>query len=305
MKQSMLDAFGKHTSQKLQEVFSQRPFQIQEPEKAKIIFLGLDANFDKNLETDKELFQEFLDYLEDGVGYWNKHGFHTPMLSKLYKSRAGKSYHQKFEMLGLTSKDAQDICFLELLNVCTFGKMSDDDNEYKKLLNAESNKSHLNRISRLVKDQSKQIYICGTKVVECIEKFQLFDITAPNVFVGKHFSDWSRCSPEYLKHVGKSIRIFLDTGKYLSETVNETNKKVIPTVYSNHLVIKKEYETVYVIRDKSSTEGYYQFYTVEGHKALLAKIDGNKRKAPDMYAKIQLIIIKRSDDDKITEWTWK
>ena len=34
---------------KLQQVFSQRPFQIQEPKKTKIIFLGLDANLDKNI----------------------------------------------------------------------------------------------------------------------------------------------------------------------------------------------------------------------------------------------------------------
>ena len=303
MKQSMLDAFGKHTSQKLQEVFSQRPFQIQEPEKAKIIFLGLDANFDKDLDTDADMFQEFIDYLKDGVGYWKKKGIHTPMLLDSYKLD-GKPYHKRIQKMGLTSKYAQDICFLELLNVCTYGGKGKNNRLYEMFLESESNKSHLNRIRLLAEDKSKQIYICGKDVAEYIKKLRLFDITAPNVYMGNHFSARG-LSNEDLENIGKTVKIFLETGKYISEIVNETNKKVIDPVSSNHLVIKKEYETVYVIRDKSSTEGYYQFYTVEGHKALLAKIDGNKRKAPDMYAKIQLIIIKRSDDDKITEWTWK
>lgn len=45
-----MNGFGKNPSQRLQEAFSERPFQIQEPEKAKIIFLGLDANWDENIE---------------------------------------------------------------------------------------------------------------------------------------------------------------------------------------------------------------------------------------------------------------
>jgi hypothetical protein len=46
----IMNGFGKNPSQRLQEAFSERPFQIQEPEKAKIIFLGLDANWDENIE---------------------------------------------------------------------------------------------------------------------------------------------------------------------------------------------------------------------------------------------------------------
>ena len=50
----MSNNYGKHPSQKLQEVFSRRPFQLQEPEKAKFIILGLDANWDKDIEKDRK-----------------------------------------------------------------------------------------------------------------------------------------------------------------------------------------------------------------------------------------------------------
>jgi len=64
--------FGIHPIDgELQKAFSKRPFQIQEPKNAKIIFLSLDANWDKDIEIkQREYFKDTLDYLADGVKYW-------------------------------------------------------------------------------------------------------------------------------------------------------------------------------------------------------------------------------------------
>ena len=218
----MSDNYGKHPSQKLQEVFSRRPFQLQEPEKAKFIILGLDANYDKDLENGKEFFQEILEYFNDGVGYWQKKGFHTPMLNPAYKSKERQPYHRNFAKLGLTSSDAQDICFLELLNVCTYGKTKENIKLFKQFLKSEDNKAHLQRISDLAKDLNKQFYICGTTVAECIRNLKLFDLNAPNVFLGKHLS--YAISNEYLNCLGKEIRLFLETGKNIQLDYDNSRK---------------------------------------------------------------------------------
>ncbi len=140
-----MDKFGIHPSEKLQKLYIEKPYQIQEPEKAKIIFLGRDANWDINIET-HSMFSEFEEYLKDGVKYWQTHGYHTPMLKQKYKG-AGKRYHEKFSTIGFTKDNAKDICFLELLGIPTYGKSS-GSKEYEKMLLDDSNKNHLTRIKK-------------------------------------------------------------------------------------------------------------------------------------------------------------
>ena len=301
----MSDNYGKHPSQKLQEIFSQRPFQLQEPEKAKIIILGLDANWDKDLENDKELFQEILDSLKDGVGYWKKNGFHSPMLSKAYKSKEGKRYHQNFMLLGFTPNDAQDICLLDLLNICTYGKTNDDEEAFVNFLKSEDNKTHRQRISELTKDKTKQFYLCGKGVVKYINDLQLFDISAPNIFLGEHFSRRFFNIQDYLISLKEPIRAFLDTGKYIPKDYNKEfynqSQKDVKVIHEKPV---EPSETITVKRNPCCEEGYYQFNSVDNNQTFLAKIIGNKRKAPDMYVQIQLKIYQKTDN-KITSWSWE
>ena len=216
-----MNEFGKHPSEQLQAIFSERPFQIQEPEKARIIFLGLDANYAEDLEQDHKLFQEFLGYMKDGVHYWKTEGIHTPMLKDYYRG-GGKTYHRNFKKLGFTSDNAQDICFLELLNMCTFGNSTETSTGralFSRFLNSPDNRSHLQRIAKLANDESKQIYICGDgkKTKEIFGNLNLFD--ARNVFAGKHFSA-PNVSNKYLKAVGAALRNFLVNGEYVPKDLN-------------------------------------------------------------------------------------
>ena len=199
--------FGKHPSEEIQKIFSQRPFQIQEPEKAKVIFLGLDANIDKDIEQNKPFFNEFIEYLRYGVKYWENKGFHTPMLVPYlnYKGN-GVRYHKQFCKLEFSPKHAEDICFLELLNFCTYGKTSKNKKLFMEMLNDNVNKDHLDRIKNLYKMENR---ICISKGVKrIIDKLKLFDTNNKKIEVHTHFS--GRIKDEDLRKLGLRLRKYLD-----------------------------------------------------------------------------------------------
>jgi len=203
--------FGRHPNEKLQQLFTQKPFQIQEPEKAKIIFLGLDANWDEHIESDEYYFKEVLNYLEDGISYWKKNGFHTPMLSSSYKGkRAGKRYHQKFSKLGFTSKNAEDICFIELLSCCTFGNSSKNEKLFMEMVRANDNKKHLERIRNLSKKDNILICIPGSKDFKrIIDELKLFDTNdKTKIKEHTHFS-FPFITNNALKKLGEELHEFL------------------------------------------------------------------------------------------------
>lgn len=204
--ESVCKCFGKHPSKKLQEVFSQKPYQIQKPEKAKIIFLGLDANFDKDIEKDECFFNETLKYLKDGVEYWKSNkDFHTPMLNpKCNYKGDGIKYHRNFRKLYFTSKKEDDICFMELLKCCTYGSSGTNRKLFMEMVKAPENKEHLCRIKKLAEMGKK---ICISKSVSrIINQLKLFDVSGENIIIHRHLS-W--ISNKELKALGKELHEFL------------------------------------------------------------------------------------------------
>jgi len=213
--------FGKHPSKKLQEAF--KGFQIQKPEDAEMIFLGLDANWDKDIEKKEPLFFEetINHYLKDGVQYWIDNGVHTPMLKKdtkqkyIYKGdrrKGGVPYHTRFSRLGFTSDYAEKICFLELLSICTYGnstKPKENKDKFNTMLKSEENAEHLKKIKEIFK--KKDIYICiSPSVKEIIDelKYELkFEIEAKVIDI-PHFSRHGITNDE-LEKLGKKLRKFL------------------------------------------------------------------------------------------------
>jgi len=205
----MSESFGEHESVKLQDQFSQRPFQMQEPGKTKIIFLGRDANFDKDIEQNDCFFNEILDYLKDGIGYWKKNkedNIHTPMLKPYYKG-AGKRYHQKFRKLGFTSDNAKDICFLELLNCCTYGYSSKNKGVFNKMVLDDKNKCHIELIKKLSKKKNVKICI-PYGLITIIEKLKLFETKSENIIPHTHFS--SSISNKDLESLKEELHKFLN-----------------------------------------------------------------------------------------------
>jgi len=109
-----------HPSKRLKTCFLEKPWQGADPFSALFLFVGLDANYDRNIdETLPEVFQ----YLEDGVSFWRQHGkgIHHPFRLPHYKG-SGKRYHDQFAKIGFTPQHAALVSFIELLHLPTTGR---------------------------------------------------------------------------------------------------------------------------------------------------------------------------------------
>lgn len=111
--------FQPHPSQRLTDLFRAKPHQGAQPQDAEFVFIGLDANYDADIER-SQAFDSVLEYHADGVAFWRRHGVHHPFLLPGY-SGDGQPYHQNFAKVGLKSEDAGRVSFVELLDVPTTG----------------------------------------------------------------------------------------------------------------------------------------------------------------------------------------
>ena len=108
-----------HPSHKLRDCFKKKPWQGNDPTKAHFIFVGLDANFNANIEN---TLPEIFDYLNDGVKYWqsNHEKVHHPFRLGHYHGD-GRKYHDRFATIGFTPEHAELVSFIELLDIPTTG----------------------------------------------------------------------------------------------------------------------------------------------------------------------------------------
>ena len=117
-----------------------------------------------------------------------------------------KRYHKQFCKLEFTYKNAEDICFLELLNYCTCGTSSKNNKLFMEKVDAKENKEYRDRIIDLSK--KKDIKICipdGLKSI--IDELGLFPTNGKNIITHKHFSD--AISDEDLGELNKELHKFL------------------------------------------------------------------------------------------------
>jgi hypothetical protein len=112
--------YQSHPSVELNAQFRQRPFQGVEPTAATFLFIGLDANYAPDLEL-SECFESVLEYHQDGVAFWRRHGVHHPFLLSGYHGD-GRRYHRSFANIGFTEKHADLVSFVELLHVPSVGR---------------------------------------------------------------------------------------------------------------------------------------------------------------------------------------
>lgn len=136
--------YQQHPCEKLNALFEKKPYQGASPEVARFIFVGLDANFDPEIES-SETFPEVCSYLEDGVGFWIKHGIHHPFLLPSYRGD-GARYHKQFAKIGLNARHAQDVSFIELIATPTIGRSELNKNDL------QQNHRHLERLERWLKE---------------------------------------------------------------------------------------------------------------------------------------------------------
>lgn len=146
--------FGIHTSMKLQDLYKEKYWQGQSPDKAKIIFLGLDANWDKDIENNNA-FDKIAEYLKDGVLFWEKYGVHHPFLLPEYKKKGGYKYHKGFSKLGIDKRFANEVSFVELMNKPTYGISTKEKYEYLSLVDLD----YLKKLNDIIFDNRRKIVI--------------------------------------------------------------------------------------------------------------------------------------------------
>ncbi len=107
-----------HPSENLRAHF--RGWQGNNPMQASFLFVGLDANYEANIDNS---LPEIFGYLDDGIQWCqgNDEGVHHPFMLHHYHG-SGKRYHKKFTEIGFTVERAHCFSFVELLHVPTMGR---------------------------------------------------------------------------------------------------------------------------------------------------------------------------------------
>jgi hypothetical protein len=94
MQPDMTTSYDIHPSVELRELFSSEsiPYQGQDPARAKVVFVGLDANYSADIFAHENMRNRILEYHRDGVEFWKRHDTHHPFLLDEYplkKNRGG------------------------------------------------------------------------------------------------------------------------------------------------------------------------------------------------------------------------
>lgn len=124
-----------HPSIELRRRFAAKPYQGVHPAEATFLFIGLDANYDADIES-QAVFSKILEYHEDGKSFWRRHGVHHPFLLPEYRG-GGLKYHRNFARIGFEPAHAGLVSFAEMMHVPTVGrnKLKPEDLDPKHLDN--------------------------------------------------------------------------------------------------------------------------------------------------------------------------
>jgi len=156
-----------HTSNRLKNCFKKKPWQGNDPTKARFIFVGLDANFDSNIENTLPVI---FDYLDDGVCYWKNKRIHHPFCLNSYHG-SGKLYHKRFAQIGFKPDEAELVSFVELLHLPTTGRSTLNLSD----LSSNQSKEHLCKLANWFDcGSARYIFLVGGKVTELMRQTGMF-----------------------------------------------------------------------------------------------------------------------------------
>ncbi|MDD2267361.1 hypothetical protein [Sulfuricurvum sp.] len=165
-----MSGFDIHPSYEMKQLFNEKPFQGQDPKKAKIIFLSSDANYSEKV-SDNEFFKYLLEYQKDSINFWKKHQCHHPFMMEEYpfnRTVDGVPFHRNFSKLALSAEHAEFISFIELLDIPTIGNKSENKKRFYELVSVE----HLRNIENLMLNNNGTIFFISKGVLKDLKKFQ-------------------------------------------------------------------------------------------------------------------------------------
>jgi hypothetical protein len=159
-----------HPSSELVKLFVAKPYQGQDPTKAKVLILGNDANYSPEISS-HDFFQKIMEYHSDGIFFWQKQKKHHPFLLDEYpfdKRRGGVRYHLNFSKMGFSSEYAEHFSFAELLNIPTIGNTGEDKERFFELLD----RNHLNWLEDVILGGKKKFVMVNQTLVSSIQQIQ-------------------------------------------------------------------------------------------------------------------------------------
>lgn len=195
------DMYQPHPSPELNEHFLSRPFQGAEPSAAMFLFIGLDANYDENIES-SSIFQRVLEYHRDGVVFWQRHGVHHPFLLPQYTGD-GRPYHKNFSRIGFLPEHAHLVSFIELLHAPSVGRNKnlapqDLDLQHLRMVNAailDGRAQHIfvsASVVRLMRASGAFPWLTGKKCVTTGSLPVLYRQGDRSVYLHLHFSNYGK-----------------------------------------------------------------------------------------------------------------
>lgn len=184
--------FTPHPSPALNTLFAERPWQGADPLAARFLFIGLDANYAADIESNS-IFPALLDYHRDGAAFWRRHGVHHPFLLPQYRGD-GLRYHRNFARLGFTAEHAEQVCFIELLHLPTVGRNA--------LRPSDLDSSHLATLDEALRHGSARHVFASDGVLRLMQSSQRFAwLQLPRVGDGVLPLLWSDGERRLYKHL--------------------------------------------------------------------------------------------------------
>ena len=204
-----------HPSHELNAQFRHRPYQGAEPSAAMFLFVGLDANYAPDLERSPS-FAKVIEYHQDGVAFWRRHGVHHPFLLPEYHGD-GRRYHRTFARIGFTPSHAHLVSFVELLHLPTVGrnKLEPEDLDF----------AHLGRLDAAIRrGTAKHVFVSAgvARLMQASNAFPwlpkqasgsgalraIYSDAYCNVYVHLHFSNYGEFE-EQLQREARAIASLL------------------------------------------------------------------------------------------------
>jgi hypothetical protein len=176
MLNTTLGNYQPHPSKRLQALFKAKPYQGAHPERARFVFVGLDANYQAEIESDVEIFKSVEAYHADGVKFWRTAERHHPFMLDDYRGD-GKYYHRNFSKIGFKSQHAEWVSFVEVLDVPTVGRSN--------LRRTDLNRSHIDWLASLIHFGRRRHVFLSRSVTELLADHQAFKEITRNARVAR------------------------------------------------------------------------------------------------------------------------
>ncbi|MBP7272915.1 MAG: hypothetical protein KA974_03690 [Saprospiraceae bacterium] len=238
MMENTQQEFGKHPT--LTPIY--KGYQGCKPEDAKIIIIGRDANFDKDIDAESAFFKDLATYFSDGKAYTLKHQFHHPSLNF-------DGYNGEIEFIhgqvnfAFSNKDASrrremlsECCFIDLLYCPTYGKGTSNRIAYSQLLRSEENLAHLAFLDSLLAMPNKTFFMFFGVYSIISERKLLKNIPPPSeTKIDQWYTNRKPdASGSRIPRIGKDKNIYLITSFAITVTNDELME--IPKIVSLELL---------------------------------------------------------------------